>query len=73
MAYGDPTLYQRGGVRYVQHFAAGRKVRESLHTTDEATAIRRSVALRRKRERICKVGTADTRMFRSIHSGGEEE
>ena len=55
MAYGDPTLYQRGGVRYVQHFAAGRKVRESLHTTDEATAIRRAVALRRKRERIYKV------------------
>ena len=56
MAYGDPTLYQRGGVRYVQHFAAGRKVRESLHTADEATAIRRVVALRRKRERIYKVG-----------------
>ena len=55
MAYGDGTLYQRGGVWYVQHFAAGRKVRESLHTADEATAIRRAVALRRERERTYKV------------------
>jgi integrase len=50
-AYGDGGLFRRRGVWYAVLFHNGRRIRESLHTTDEETAGRRLVALRRQRER----------------------
>lgn len=49
--YGDGGLFQRRGVWYGVLWHDGRRIRESLHTTDEKTAARRLAALRRQRER----------------------
>jgi integrase len=50
-AYGDGGLFQRDGVWYALLYLQGRRVRESLHTTDQRVAERRLATLRRKRER----------------------
>ena len=50
-AYGDGGLFERGGVWYARLHQRGRRIRESLHTTDRAVAEKRLAALRRQRER----------------------
>jgi integrase len=48
---GDGWLRLRGGVYYAVFYHRGRKRIESLRTSDEATAERRLLALRKKREK----------------------
>lgn len=50
-AYGDGRLFERDGVWYAVLYHHGRRIRESLHTTDQKTAERRLAALRRRRDR----------------------
>ena len=50
-AYGDGGLFERGGVWYARLHQRGKRIRESLHTTDRAVAEKRLAALRRQRER----------------------
>lgn len=48
---GDGSLILREGIYYARFYVRGREVRESLRTKDEATAERRFVALRKRRDR----------------------
>jgi integrase len=49
--YGDGCLFQRRGIWYAQHYHNGKRLRDSLKTTDRAVAVRRLAGLRRQRER----------------------
>lgn len=51
MVYGDGSIFRRRGVWYAQLYISGRRVVESLRTTDEEQARRRLAALRRRRDR----------------------
>ncbi len=48
---GDGSLFVRGGIYYAKLFLRGRKVRESLRTSDLDVAQKRLAALRRSRDR----------------------
>lgn len=59
---GDGSLILRGRIYYALFYERGRQIRESLHTTDEAVAERRFVALRRQRERGAYTPPAERRI-----------
>ncbi len=48
---GDGGVFLRGGVYYAKLYQDGRRIRESLHTSDLELAQRRLVLLRKQRER----------------------
>lgn len=50
MVHGDGYLISRNGIWYAVTYQRGRKVRETLRTTDHEVAKKRLLALRRKRD-----------------------
>ena len=59
---GDGYLYQRGSIWWTCLYRDGRRIRESLRTTDRATAEKRLAKLCRARERGAYIAPHERRV-----------